>query len=752
MQKFVLKTIKKVAAISTGVAMLGATLTGAMALDLKEYPSPFVKDGVYDDANIFVVGKDAMAADTLAALDIAANLQFESKTATSTAGSSVTVVGGKSEKVALGKGLSNTTYFDTELDDSDISTLFDGTISWGTSTYDTSEQLEMTDRNDPKIATSLTGGEDDFKTDVFLTASRGKLVYRYKFDKTINISTASTTNPVIIDFLGKKLKITAVTDTDTFSAYVGDEHYMKVTESVTVSGKAVKLVSVSTTSAVISVDGVTQSVSSGTSQSVNGIQVTVDSVYSRDKLEESSATLILGTISSKTYNDGDGYVGEDENNPDWVWSLGSLTASGTTQTLGIKNQFRKTTNSDKPTGVGECYAFPNEYISVCLDSLTIADADMAEYTFEVDTASDLEQAIGATYASTPALYIHTTATDGIELVATAYALSANTTYRQNVTSNQKTKNVWLSLIPTEVVNGSSPAGNKEVLGVFYKDTSDSRVKLFGAIIPHADNTAANHQEILRINNGNTKDSNIVLDYEGGNTNTSHLNLNLDIVADSTSDLADNVDDLNMSWGLTSSGNIDFAKLGITADTEEAAELEWSVANTGIGSKDEDHRTYYGIIVKNPKSNSAAERVLLGIPNDQVYANVVIKGKAATVTSGGKSYVPTKVAVVSKTHDEVTSPTDFNLILVGGPCANPLVETVFGLTCDGWTHAAGEAVVKLAANGEKVAMLVAGTDALDTRRAGKAVAAYADYTFEGTEVLVKGATLTDITVEAPAATA
>ncbi|MFH0752311.1 MAG: S-layer protein, partial [archaeon] len=80
-KKFVLKTIKKIAALSTGVAMLGATLTGAMALDLKDYPSPFVADGVYDDANAFVVGKDAMAADTLAALDIAANLQYMSKTA-----------------------------------------------------------------------------------------------------------------------------------------------------------------------------------------------------------------------------------------------------------------------------------------------------------------------------------------------------------------------------------------------------------------------------------------------------------------------------------------------------------------------------------------------------------------------------------------------------------------------------------------------------------------------------------------------
>src|SRR3989344_1900843 len=114
--KFVLRALKKVAARSTGVAMLGATLTGAMALDLKDYPAPFVKDGMYDDTNVFVVGKNAMAADTLAALDVAANLQFLSKKAVSGSGSTVTVEGGKSEKVALGKGLANTTYFNTEMD------------------------------------------------------------------------------------------------------------------------------------------------------------------------------------------------------------------------------------------------------------------------------------------------------------------------------------------------------------------------------------------------------------------------------------------------------------------------------------------------------------------------------------------------------------------------------------------------------------------------------------------------------------
>ncbi len=745
--KFVLKTLKKVAAISTGVAMLGATLTGAMALDLKDYPAPFVKDGLYDDTNVFVVGKNALAADTLAALDVAANLQFLSKKAVSGAGSTVTVEGGKSEKVALGKGLSNTTYFNTELDDADISSLFDGTISFGTSTYDTSEVLWLSDRNDPVVATSLTGSEDDFKSNVFVTTARSKLVYRYKFDKTINLTLASTTNPLTIDFLGKKMKITNVADADTFTAYVGDEHYMMVGDSVTVSGKTVKLSSVSTTKAVVDVDGVVESITDGNAQTVNGIQVTVDGVFSRDKLEESSAKLVLGTISSKTYNDGDAYVGEDTNNPNWVWSLAGLSTQGTAQTLAVKNNFRKLSNSDKPTAVGECYKFPNDYLQVCLDSLTVADADLKDYTIEREPNSDLSQAIGSSFSTgTHTVYISTTATDGLEL----RAYTTNEYSRANVTTTVKTQKLWLAFADQLNINGTAlPVTDptNSTLAVFYKDTSDSRVKLYGMVFT---NLSAGDRDLTlaRINLGNTKDDNILLEYVNG-TNSTGLNLRLDVNADSTNDLENGADDLTMVWR-TSAGKIN--SLGATALTEDLGELLWGSGNTGIGSKDEDHRTRYGLIVKNPKSNSASERVLVQVPSDQVFANVVVKGKAAKVTSAGTSFVPTKVAVVSKTHDEVSDPSAFNLLLVGGPCANPLVETVFGMSCDSWPYAAGEAVVKLAANGKKVALLMAGTDALDTRRAGKALASYSDYKFEGTEVLVKGATLTDIKVEKPAAAA
>ena len=129
------------------------------------------------------------------------------------------------------------------------------------------------------------------------------------------------------------------------------------------------------------------------------------------------------------------------------------------------------------------------------------------------------------------------------------------------------------------------------------------------------------------------------------------------------------------------------------------------------------------------------------------ANVVIKGSAASVSAGGQTCTVADITPVTMTDNEVTNPANYNLILVGGPCANSLVEELdFGVTCAGWDLQEGEAIIKLIQNGDNVAMLVAGTEALDTRRAAKVVANYKDYTLTGTEALVKGTTLTDITVE------
>ena len=91
--------------------------------------------------------------------------------------------------------------------------------------------------------------------------------------------------------------------------------------------------------------------------------------------------------------------------------------------------------------------------------------------------------------------------------------------------------------------------------------------------------------------------------------------------------------------------------------------------------------------------------------------------------------------------EVKDATSYNLILVGGPCANALVGKVTGFpTCEGWRgmYKTGDAIIQLADNGKNVAMLIAGTDAADTRAAAKVIANYKDSKdLKGAKVMVKG---------------
>ena len=82
------KAIKKVVALGSGLTMIGATIMGATALDLGDYPAPFVQDGVFSGK--IVVGSAAATADVLGAIDISASLQAAAKTGVTIEGASAT--------------------------------------------------------------------------------------------------------------------------------------------------------------------------------------------------------------------------------------------------------------------------------------------------------------------------------------------------------------------------------------------------------------------------------------------------------------------------------------------------------------------------------------------------------------------------------------------------------------------------------------------------------------------------------------
>ena len=84
---------KRLFAVGSGVAMLGATAMGAMAADLSQYPEFFVTPGTTDSNYWVVVGDDAAAVDNLAATDIVAGMMIAGAEGGSGTSTTTTVTG-----------------------------------------------------------------------------------------------------------------------------------------------------------------------------------------------------------------------------------------------------------------------------------------------------------------------------------------------------------------------------------------------------------------------------------------------------------------------------------------------------------------------------------------------------------------------------------------------------------------------------------------------------------------------------------
>ena len=719
------RVLRKIAALSTGAAMLGATMTGALALSytLADYPAPFVTDGIFSGA--MAVGQNAAASDTIGQSIMLADLQ--TKAVSPAGGTTVTVSGGVTEEIPLGANISDEQSYtlDVELADDDVDSLLDTTITFQSSDYDIEEVLEVNQKgNSVTVATSLTSSEDDYQTDVVLEVSRDAVKYYYTFSETIELNATTTSDPLEIKFLGKTLKVTNIDTSDAtkFTANVGAEYFLNSGDSVVSEGKTVKLSRVGSGGAVVvDVDGVTETIPSSGTETINGIEVKNDETfYDSNNQAASAATLIVGKDAQETYKDGDAYVGEDDDNPDWIWNTGNLntkaatslstTAEFTGPFFGIENDFIFNDDSDNPPKVGECLDLPNNYVSICLDSLTVSDDNYATYTLEFDNSADLSDADGG-LTSAPAIYLHTSQSEGIVVDR-----SQLTNVNGSTTSDIKTDKLWLYTSTGSASAGGNLSGNDSTVGVFYEDTNDNKVKLAGSTDFL---TASNY--FGHINYDNTKDTDITMFVNG----TLLTSVSLDLVPFHSTDLPDYNDNVTSNWGISGG---QFNALGVTASSEEASELVWNGADSAgsttpqtLGTKDEDHRTRYGIIIRDPKSHGSGDEVVLDVPGDQVQANVVVKGTSSSTTSSGGSVVinpiPSSAAVLS---EEISSAGAQNLIVVGGPAVNPLAASVFGLSSSDFTP--NEAMVRLADNGNNVALLVAGYSAVDTRNAAEAVAA------------------------------
>ena len=284
MQK-IKRIVKKIGAISTGAAFLGATLMGAMAADLSTYPDPFVVNGAENNA---VIIHSSNGLDSAAAGYVLTGL---SGAVTSTGGTVTNVEGGYKLEYSGNKFNLNDTAYDinTKLSNTQLPVILKkGTYDddEGTNTAETEyrQELQFTDRGSQSSEKSIwyiydQNTEDNNKPMgdyIYLSKSSGAFVYVYDFnlDTPLTVANAADLQSTKLSLLGRDFTISSVGFT---------------------TGNVTKLT--------LLAGDVTQTVATG--DTVNGVTlISVDTNGNSCTVEYGGETITINDGSTKTMTDG----------------------------------------------------------------------------------------------------------------------------------------------------------------------------------------------------------------------------------------------------------------------------------------------------------------------------------------------------------------------------------------------------------------------------------------------------------------
>jgi len=224
------KAIKRIAALGIGATMVGATIFGAMAADLSEYPKPFISDGKF--SGVLVIGDKAAAEDVIGVSDIAMSLQYAATTKVSTKTTATTAVEGDAWRADAANKLEITENLDAgtnqegivnvtkTIDEDELAALADGEISNDKGTAGYNQYIHFTNSSAVGPLEDTAGfvfytEDDDDVTGDFLYFKSGDLISRYQiefktnFESDVEDSTGAsdTTGLFLGDYEDEKLKI-----------------------------------------------------------------------------------------------------------------------------------------------------------------------------------------------------------------------------------------------------------------------------------------------------------------------------------------------------------------------------------------------------------------------------------------------------------------------------------------------------------------------------------------------------------------
>jgi hypothetical protein len=778
------RVVKKVAALGTGATMVGATLLGALAAaDLSQYPDPlFIKNGVFD--GIIVVGDEAASSDVVGSVDIATALQFASTSTSASGGTGVvTTVEGDAFKIAksgdnlnFGEQLTSPV---SVVDDGDLDALADGEISNEKGSFNYDQFIDLPDDADVVYEMDSDQSEDP---ELYLKFADDHKVYTYRlsFPTALRTDVDSADDWQDLDnkqitLLGQEYTITGSDNsTGTLTLMGGaiqDTLNEGETKTYTINGVdyEVEVTIIASTDVLFKINGeVTEKLSeSETYKLKDGTELGVKTLLSQDFAGGSRLVeFFLGAskveiADSNFGTNADGTVEVDSDSVSGVYA--DIVASTTTDETRISKmeiQWNATDDFWVPIGgklsdrlssddKGKLFLenIDYEFAGVEFGSqeeIQLRAAASDKYKMEMPTkAGDLN--IYAFYTDGSNLCnlgkaddrqiitaVDTPIGDNDQFIVSSNKFSHLVEVESFDTANAKVKFKDIASGDTFEVSTTSNTGTIYLDGFGYDfaaDYTNKHVNITGDMgSDGAVLYTPNEAKVELIDNGTRCYFNMTEDEDG------------------QEDASGTKDSVTVWVQYDSSAT----KINViepsSSDTTTWALQDWD-------SKDSFSSSYtkYGTYVEYDQ-DPTQDTVDILYPSQEAVASVYISsGVTRTVSAaGGSSSVSTITPIqvgTAKLASEVRDITAQNMIVVGGPCANAVARELMGATMatclEGFTE--GKAMIKLYEQGSKVAMLVAGMSALDTRRASRVLANYDQYALSGMEVEVSGTTLTDISV-------
>ena len=783
--------MKRIASIGIATTMVAATLTGALAADLKSLPAPFIENGKTDVQ--IVIGAVADTADVIGAVDIATGLIEIKQSVVAIPGQTSTSVedgikiAQSGNPLNLNEGLPTAFGSGATIDESDLPTLLaDGVLvdDDDSEEYDYTQEMYLNTSVKPQFDRAV---ESDWEMpQLYLDLdTNAAAIWNYSLEFTgdsVNVTLLEDSET--IEMLGKVFTFSPSIGVDEELVLYGSDKTDLLTlnepKTYVIDGKSYSVTIVSgntnTDSVVIRVNDQQKTVEQGDTETIGGLEIYAKDVFVTDvPVLSAAATLFVGS-SEITLPAPVGTLAWTEVDVDGeaINGLEAWVEGDNGEIESINFRYVPSDLSDDVEGFDE-----TEYL-MAGDTLLDPLFGTLEVSFVGPTSELMDEETKShvrVEGTDDGVDVTFTNNEGNEVSFTALRYNAGTNslnWAYNGTERPGFVNVVTNVPKDAIFAATEGSGDDktthlfEVVSFKTEDTVD-KVRIQNLMTGDQSDYSDGDKLVGSITISGVSKASENFDLTGSSEPTK-LYLNggasyLEFLANSS------VTPYNVSINLTEADASDttLSEFGITFDYDSDDDVQVTVTAGGTyenpTDKDSDFQYYltdYGshAVVEIDDDKAADFYVPLSEDEEVTYEVFFAPvGAQATVVGGGSSVTTetvTTIPVGARILDSALGSIDSaktNLIVVGGPCVNsaarellklPMVAPAGENCAAGFTPDTARIELFTMTNG-KVALLVAGYSAEDTQAASLAIARR-DPALMGQSALLEVKSATEYTVK------